>query len=476
MNIVSIYNTFLKYMMAVSDWLWGDPLLYLLGFGGIYITIRIGFVQFRYFGYACTLLMNDIFRKRDKEGTGTISAFQALSSALANSVGAGNIVGVPLAIFWGGPGAIFWMWALSVFGMGTKFVEVVLGIKYREKNEDGIFVGGPQYYLRKGLKKYKLQWLGVAFAIALMLEAVADVMVQSNAMVQSVYEAFKVPTIVTGITILTVSGFALFGGIKRIGDMSEKVVAAMALLFTATSLLIVILNITHIPNMIKLIFTHAFTPAAAVGGFAGASIASSMRWGCARGAYSNEAGDGTAPISHSAAITDHPVRQGLYGILEVFIDTIIICSCSAFVVLLSGEWMSKTAGNNPEVLTTIAFGKILGSAGSAIVAVSLSLFALTSIMVYSFYGEKQAEFLGGKRFAFFMRLVYLSCIFIGVFWDAKYLWPLMDIFFALMILPNMTGVVIMAHEAKELVNEFFNTPGKYYMADMRKDTGRNDNM
>ncbi len=458
----------MKCILGFSGWIWGDPMLYILGMGGVFVMARLGFVQIRHFQYIWGQTMGKIFDKSedDDAAIGTLKPIQALSTALANTVGAGNIVGVGLAIAWGGPGAVFWMWLLAIVGMSTKFAEVVLGQKYRIKNEKGDYVGGAQYYLSAGLKKYHLGWLGAFYACALVGQCFADCMVQCNSIVGALNETFALNKYLVGAIITVTAGVCLFGEVKRIGSIAAKVVPSMAGLYVLVAFIVVILNIKELPGVIAMIFQYAFTPTAAVGGFAGASIATAMRWGLARGAYSNQAGDGTAAVAHSTAITDHPVRQGFYAAMEVFLDTVVVCSCTAFAILVSGVWMAPDVAEKASVLTTVAFSAELGSLGGIFVAVSLTLFAWTSILAYSWYGEKQAEFLGGYKFSVFMRCVFIGCIFSGTFWDAEILWPFMDLFFAFMILPSMLGILLMNGEVLVLVKEFFNTPGKYYMKDI----------
>lgn len=468
-----VWNLFMKYMLAFSAWIWGDPMLILLGTGGLLIMFRVGFIQIRHFPYIWSQTMGKIFKKKDiSDAEGTISPMQAISTALANTVGAGNIVGVGLAIAWGGPGAVFWMWLLAIIGMSTKFAEAVLGQKYRTINDEGHYVGGPQYFLAAGLKKYHLGWLGAFYACALIGECFADSMQQTNSLVAAVHEAFGFNVYIIGAVVTITAGACLFGEVKRIGATAEKLVPLMAALYILGTIVLVVLNITRVPEVIALIFKYAFEPTAALGGFAGSSVAATMRWGLARGAYSNEAGDGTAAIAHSAAKTDHPVRQGLYGVMEVFLDTIVICSCTAFAILLTGVWSSPDVAKNAAVLTTIAFGSQWGYLGKAFVAVSLTLFAWTSILAYTWYGEKQAEFLGGYKFSVFMRCVFIGCMMVGTLWEPEQLWPFMDAFFALMILPTMIGLILMHGEVVSLVKEFFNTPGKYYMKDMEDKKAR----
>lgn len=353
-------QTFADKIVAISDWLWGPPILIVLSLASIYLSVRLGFFQFRRFGYILKSTLGKAFKKETNRGEGTLSAFQALTSAVACTVGAGNIVGVPIAIIMGGPGAVFWMWVIALLGMALKYGEVVLAVKYRETNIKGEYVGGPTYYMTKGMG---MKWLAAIFGIGLMVEVAISSMTQANALAQSAQASLNIPPIVSGIAVMIITGIVIIGGVKRLGQFTERLVPAMSLIYIIASLIIVLLNITQIPSMLAMIFRYAFTPMSAVGGFTGSAVAMSIRWGVARGLYSNEAGLGTAPIAHATATTDHPARQGLWGVTEIFIDTIIICTCTAFVILSTGVWTSPEAMEIKGGLTTLAFSETFGYFG-----------------------------------------------------------------------------------------------------------------
>ena len=469
---MALWDSFMKGMLAFSGFVWGDFMLYFLGLGALFITLRVGIVQFRHFGYAWSQTLGKVFRRKDADAPmaaqGTLSPFEALSTALANTIGSGNIVGVGLAVFWGGPGAVFWMWLMALLGMATKFTEAVMGQKYRVQDEAGNWVGGPQYYLSRGLKRFRLGWLGPFYGLMLVLTLGITEMIQCNSLAGSVHEAFGIPTLASGIAFTVLVAVIVFGGIKRIGTFAGKVVPFMAILYIAAGLVIVFTHLNQVPGLFALIFKSAFSPAAATGGFAGASVAAAMRWGCARGAFSIEAGDGAAAIAHATAAVDHPVRQGLYGIMEVFVDTILVCTTTALVVLLSGVWTDPASAKVPERLATLAFGVQWGAFGKGLVAVCLTLFAFTSMLAYVYYGEAQGNYFGGRKLGLLVRCGFIAAIFTGTFWDAEQLWPFCDVFFAFMIIPNMIGLFLLHGEYGELVREFFHTPGKYYL----KDTGK----
>ncbi len=455
-------DAFLDIIAKISGWIWGLPLVLLLGLGGIFLTVRLGFFQFKYFGYILKQTFGSIFKK--SEGEGTVTPFQALTAALASTVGAANIVGVPAAIMFGGPGAVFWMWFIAVMGMAAKFTETALAIKYREKNEEGEYVGGPMYYISKGLN---MKWLGVWFAAGLMFEIIPSTMVQANSVASSAAEAWGANEAVVGIIMMILVGLVVLGGIKRIGKFAEKFVPFMATLYVGAAIIILFMNLDKVPEVFGLIFGHVFTPMAPVGGFAGAAIAAAIRWGFARGVYSNEAGLGTAPIAHAAATTDHPVRQGIWAMSGIIIDTLIICSATAFVVLSSGVWKAPGAMDNPSGLTALAFTENFGAIGGNLVTLSLVFFVISTVITLVYYGEKQAEFLFGLRGAKVMKYVYVVSVFIGAIGGGRILWQFLDISLAAIVIPNMIAILLLSGEVKKLKDEFF-TSDQYYLKDIGK--------
>lgn len=456
-------NDIINLVTKVSDWLWGVPIISLLVLSGIFLTIKLGFFQFRYPIYIFKQTFGSIFKK--PKGEGDISPRQALTSALSSTVGAANIIGVPAAIMFGGPGAIFWMWVIAIIGMAIKFSESVLAVHYREKNDAGEFVGGPVYYISKGLR---WKWLATWFAFALMIELIPSIMVQGNAVSSAVRETFNGNTLITGIVVAILVGIIVFGGLKRIAKVTEIVVPGMAIVYVGAGLVIVLMNISEIPNVLSLIFSYAFEPMAAFGGFAGAVVAETIRWGFARGLYSNEAGLGTAPIAHAAAQTDHPVRQGFWAVIGIVIDTLIICSTTAFVVLSSGVWTADGAMDDPAALTTIAFREYFGYTGSLLVTISLIFFVLSTIIVIIFYGSRQAEYLFGLTAGKIMKAVYIVSIVIGAIGGAQMIWNFLDLMLAMILIPNMIAVLLLSGEVKRLTTEFF-TSEKYYKKDIAEE-------
>lgn len=451
-------ESFINGIINFSNWLWGIPMLVILVGGSLFLTIKLGFFQFKYFGFAMKETFGKMFKKA--EGEGTVTPFQAATAALASTVGAANIVGVPVAIAFGGPGAVFWMWIVALIASAAKFSEIVLGIKYREQNESGEYVGGPMYFLKNGIKSGLGQVLSIIFSFFLMLEIVPSVATQAASAVQTA-ETINIPSwIVAGVLVVLV-GLVVFGGIKRIATFTEKLVPFMAILYVVSSLIIIFANITALPKAFGLIFKHAFTPMAATGGLAGAGIAQAIRWGTARGVYSNEAGMGTAPIAHSSAVTEHPVQQAMWGIFEIVVDTLIICTITALLVLVSGAYEMVPASQAAS-MPAIAFQQLFGDTlGGGIVTISILLFVLSTIIVITYYGKTQAEFLFGATFSNIMVIIYLVAITLGVYGGIEFLYNFLDILLASIIIPNMIGLVVLSGEVKDLKNEFFSNP-QYY--------------
>lgn len=438
----------MEIIQNISTWIWGTPMLVILVGGGSWLIIRLDFFPVTHFPLIMRETFGKIFAK--PEGEGTISPFQATCSALASTVGGSNIIGVPVAVAFGGPGAVFWMWVTAIIGSATKYSEIALGLEYRETNEEGNFVGGPMYYLRKGLR---MPFLGGIYAFFLMVELIPSISTQSLNVVQTA-SSIGIPHTVTGVVLTVLVGLVVIGGIQRIGQVTERLVPFMALLYLSAAAVIVLINIARLPGVIAMIFEHAFTPLAATGGFAGSSLAATMRWGVARGCYSNEAGMGTASIAHAAAVTDHPGRQAMWGVFSVIVDTMIVCTTTAFVVLVTGVWREVP----PDLAATMparAFQQLLGdNLGGGIVTMCLLLFVLSTIIVITYYGEKQAEYLVGTRFSKVMRIVYLMAILGGTFLNLELLYQFLDIFLATIVIPNIIGLLLMSGKIREIKNDF----------------------
>ncbi|ARI79016.1 alanine/glycine:cation symporter family protein [Halobacillus mangrovi] len=446
-----LWSSIVELISTVSDFLWIYLLSAILILGGIFLTIRIKFFQFRFFGHVLHQTIGQIFKKTKAKGT--ITPFQAFTSALASTAGATNIVGVPIAISLGGPGALFWMWLVALIGMATKYSEILLGMKYREKNNKNIWVGGPQYYIKKALG---WKWVSSAFAFFLMLELIPSTMVQSNSIATQTEGAFGWPVYITGAVMCAAIAIVVFGGIQRIAKVTDKMVPGMVLIYIGVCLYVILANADQLPNVFGLIFAHAFTPISAAGGFAGAGIAQALRWGTARGLYSNEAGLGTAPIAHAAAQADHPSRQGLWGIFSVFVDTIVICTISGLTVLVTGAWR-EVGGSDASNMINIAIGTEFGDAfGGAFITVFLLFFVVTTIGVLVFYGEKQAEYLYNLKFAKFMRIVYILAVFVGSIGGLKFVWQFLDLLLAFVLLANIIPLLFLHKEIAELTDDYVN--------------------
>lgn len=438
----------------VNDLVWGWPFLILIVGTGIFLTGVTRFISVRKFGYVMKQTFLKMFQK-DQVGEGEITAFQAVSTALAATVGTGNIAGVGTAIAIGGPGAVFWMWVAALFGMATKYGEVVLAIEYREKTEDGRFVGGPMYYLTKGAN---MKWLGILFAVfgATATFGIGN-MVQSNSVAASLNTTFNVSPLVTGIVLAILVALVTVGGIKKIGKVTEIIVPFMAAIYIIGGLIIILANITLIPEAIGVIFREAFTGSAATGGFVGSTLAMSIRYGVARGVFTNEAGLGSAPIAHAAATTDHPVRQGLWGIFEVFADTLVICTITALVIVMTG---AVDTGLDGAALTTSAFDEGL-MFGGYIVTFGLVFFAFSTLIGWSYYGERCIEFLFGAKAIIFYRMVFIPLIVVGAVGGLRAIWALADTLNGLMALPNLIGLLLLSPVIIKSTKDYFGKDGIY---------------
>lgn len=438
----------------INNIVWGPPMLIFLVGVGVYLTFRTNFFAITKIGYIMKQTLMKMFSK-DQKGEGEITAFQAVATALAATVGTGNIAGVATAIALGGPGAIFWMWIAAFFGMTTKFAEVVLSIQFREKTPDGRFVGGPMYYIENGMKNKKLgKVVATIFALfgALAAFGIGN-MVQSNSVAASLEVTFGVSKLTVGIVLAVLAAFVIIGGIKRIGSVTEKLVPFMAAFYILGGIVIIIRNAGQIPHAFGLIFGQAFTGTAAVGGFAGVAVAQGVRFGIARGVFTNEAGLGSSPIAHAAATTDHPVRQGLWGVFEVFVDTLVICSITALTILTSGVWETGETG---AALTTMAFSKGLpGEWGGMIVSIGILLFAFSTILGWEYYGERCAEYLFGPRVIVFYKVLWIPFIVVGAIGGLELLWDIADTLNGLMAIPNLIGVFALSGIVIRLTKEFF---------------------
>lgn len=433
----------------INGIVWGPPILILIVGTGIYLTVRTNFFAITKLGYVLKQTLFKMFSK-EQHGEGEVTAFQAVATALAATVGTGNIAGVATAIAAGGPGAVFWMWIAAVFGMTTKYAEVVLAVNYREKTEDGRFIGGPMYYIEKGLNQ---KWLAAIFAFfgALAAFGIGN-MTQSNSIAVAMETSFNIPPLAMGIIVAIAAGAVVIGGLKRIAQVTELLVPFMAAFYILGGLIIIILNIGQLPAAIATIVKSAFTGQAALGGFAGATVMEAMRYGVARGVFTNEAGLGSAPIAHAAATTDHPGRQGLWGVFEVWIDTLIIATITALAITLTGVWESGVSG---AALTMSAYQSVI-PIGNYLISIGLLLFAFSTILGWEYYGERCAEYLFGPSIIKVYRIIFIPFIVIGAIGGLEFIWDLADTLNGLMAIPNLIGVVFLSPVVVKLTKEFFN--------------------
>lgn len=437
---------------AINGVVWGVPMLLLIFLVGLYLTVGLRALPLRHIGYG----FNMLWQGRKARGEGDITPFSALMTSLSATVGTGNIAGVATAIFLGGPGAMFWMWCIALVGMATKYAEAVLAVNFREKDEEGNHIGGPMFYIRNGLGK-NWQWLAVAFAIFGTIAGFGiGNGVQSNSVAQALEASYGIDPMMTGMVMAITVGLVLFGGIQRIAKVANKLVPFMALAYIFFGLIIILMNITGIPDAIVLIVKQAFNPTAATGGFAGATVWLAIQYGVARGVFSNEAGLGSAPIAHAAAQTDSPVRQGTVAMLGTFIDTLIICSITGLVIVLTGAWTSGVTG---AALTSSAFEMALPGIGGNVVTVGLVLFAFTTILGWSYYGEKCAEFLFGVKIIPYFRLLWVLMVFIGTVVQLKLMWLIADTLNALMALPNLIALALLSPVVFKLSREYLFNKG-----------------
>lgn len=429
---------------TLSSIIWGPPMLILLVGTGLYLTIILKGLQFRALPLAFKLIL-----QKDHGHYGDISHFAALMTALAATVGIGNIVGVATAITLGGPGAVFWMWVTGLVGMATKYSEAVLAVKYREKGEHGMR-GGPMYYISKGAG---LPWLGTLFAIFTACAAFGiGNMTQANATAKILQATFNVPAEVTGVILTLLTGLVILGGIKSIGKFTSYLVPVMILGYMGASLWVLCLNASAIPHAFGLIFGHAFSPIAATGGFVGATIASAIRMGVSRGVFSNESGLGSAPIAAAAARTQQPVTQALVSMTQTFIDTLVVCTMTALVILTAQSWLQ---GISPAELTSASMAETLGQSGRVIVAISTALFAYSTLIGWNYYGEKAVEYLLGTRAIKPYRVIFTVAVMVGCLTSLEFVWNFSDLMNGMMAIPNLIGLLLLAKIIKQETNDYF---------------------
>lgn len=430
-------NAFLE---SVSGALWTPVLLILLLGTGLYLILGLRLLPVRKLGYGFRML----WRGRqfgEQKGEGEITPFAALMTSMSATIGTGNIAGVGTAIYLGGPGAILWMWVTALVGMATKYAEAVLAVRYREVDARGMHVGGPMYYIRNGLGG-RWRWLGGTFAVLAVIAAFGiGNTVQSNSVADSLDTALGVPGWVTGVVMAALVFSVIVGGIRRIARVAETLVPIMGIVYVAGALIILAANYAEIPQGVARIFGDAFSGTAAAGGFAGAGVIAAIQFGVARGLFSNEAGLGSAPIAHAAARTDQPVRQGVVGMLGTFIDTLIVCTMTALVIVTTGAW---TSGETGAGLTTLAFSQGLPGPGDFVVAFGLVIFAFSTTLTWAYYAERCMEYLIGVRGFLVFRFLWVVAVFVGAVASLRLIWNIADVTMALMAIPNLIALLLLS--------------------------------
>jgi len=447
---MEVLNSFVGWVNGI---VWGPLMLVLILGVGLFLQIGLKLMPILRIGTGFALL----FKGRESgEGEGQITPFNALMTALSATIGTGNIAGVATAVFLGGPGALFWMWMTALVGMATKYSEAVCAVKFREQDSQGNFVGGPMYYIKNGLGA-KWQWLGVAFALfgAIAAFGIGNG-VQANGVAQVLETNFGFNTSVTGVVLMILTGAVILGGITRIGAVAGKLVPFMAVSYIVMGLIVLLINADQLGTALGMVFTHAFTPSAAEGGFAGAAVWAAIRFGVARGVFSNEAGLGSAPIAHAAAETKGPVNQGLIAMLGTFIDTIIVCSITGLAIIASGVW---TSGESGAALTSLAFETSLPGFGGYLIAIALSIFAFTTILGWSYYGEKCVGYLLGAKVLIGYRVLWIIAIYFGATADLGFIWLLADTLNAMMAIPNLIALALLSPVVFKITKEFFASNG-----------------
>ena len=449
----NLYEGLVNANSFVNNIVWGVPVLLLILGTGIFYTVRLGFFQFRNPRFLFKETFGKLGKNKgdDSSKAGEMTSFQAAMTSVGAIVGSGNIAGVATAIVLGGPGALVWMVLAALFGMATKFAEVTLGIKYRELREDGSIGGGAMHYLAKGLKA---KWLGILFSILVIPYAIViSAVVDTNTISLTINDWFSVPTWITGLVLAVTTAIIIFGGISRVGKASEVVAPIMGGLYILAGIAVIILHLPQLPAAFGQIIKGAFDPAAVTGGAVG-SVFIAIRYGIARGIYSNEAGLGTAAMVHCGAKVDHPVEQGVWGAVEVFLDTVMVCSITALTVVLSGLWQ----GGQYEgaVLTVRAFEKMLpGTIGAWICLISVVLFGFSCLISFYTYAEQAAVYIFGSKSKLTVKIIWVIMIFVGSQTTLGFAWDLADTINGLMIIPNLVGLILLSGQVAKLKKEYF---------------------
>ena len=446
---------------AINSFAWGPIMLVLLVGTGIFLTVRTGCIQVRRFGYIMKNTVGSLFKKKDKDHGSNLSPFQAVTTALAGTVGTGNIAGVTGAIFIGGPGAVFWMWVSAFFGMCTKYAEIALAMKFRNTDDKGVHKGGPMYYIENGLGK-NWKWLAVIFAIlgGLASFGIGNI-AQTNEIAGAMDSLFGLPPLATGIILAVLVAIVVLGGVKRIGQVTSYLVPFMAIFYIIAGLILIIMRITDVPAAFATIIKGAFGIKSIVGGTVGYAIMTAMRQGVARGVFSNEAGLGSAPIAHAASSTEEPAEQAMWGVFEVFIDTIVICTITSLAVVLSGMPLGEEALKafaSKGAAAVAAFNSILpGTIGGIIIQISLIFFALSTILSWSYYGERCWGYLSrdNKVVSLIYKIIFILVCIVGATGSGTLMWDISDTLNGLMAIPNLIALLFLSGVVAKITKEYF---------------------
>ena len=447
---------------VLNDFAWGPIMLALLIGTGVLLTFRTGWIQVRWFGYAMKKTVGSLFHKKAEESGENLSAFQAVCTAMAGTVGTGNIAGVTGAIFVGGPGAVFWMWVSAFFGMCTKYAEILLAMKYRETDENGIYKGGPMYYIKNGLGK-NWKWLAAIFAVlgGLTSFGIGNI-AQTSEIAGALNSLIGLPALASGILLAIVIAFVVFGGVKRIGEVTTYMVPFMSIFYVIAGVAVIVLRITDVPAAFATIVTEAFSFRAVGGGVTGYVIMTAMRQGFARGVFSNEAGMGSAPIAHAASNVKEPAEQAMWGLFEVFFDTIIICSITGLTVVLSGIYTGAeglAAYASKGAAAVAAFNSILpGTLGGTIIQISLIFFALSTILSWAYYGERCWGYLtnNNKVFDKCYKAVFVLITIVAATGSGTLMWDISDTLNGLMAIPNLIALLFLSGTVAKMTKDYFN--------------------
>lgn len=443
-------STFTSIVTSINNFVWGPPMLVLILGTGLFLQLRLKLMPVLRIGTGFRMVWKG--RKPVAGTKGDISPYAALMTALAATVGTGNIAGVATAIAIGGPGALFWMWMTALVGMATKYAEVLLAVHFRETDDHGEQVGGPMYAIKNGLGP-RWRWLGTAFAVFGGLAGFGiGNMVQGNSIAGALQGSFGISPWITGVVLMVLTGFVLLGGVKRIGAVAEKLVPAMCIGYVLAALTVLGLYAEQIPAAFGLIFEYAFSPLAATGGFAGATIMLAMRYGVARGIFSNEAGLGTAGIAQAAGKSPHAAESGLIGMMGTFIDTLIVCTMTGLVLIVTGTWNSGAQG---AALTASAFGAAFPGFGEYIVSIAITIFAFTTILGWAYYGEKCWEYLVGTRAEKPYRMLWTAFVLIGAVTQLDFVWLVSDTLNAFMAFPNLVSLLLLSPVVARITHDYF---------------------